>query len=193
MDGHMLSDFDIQIDILIMYQNVGETWNAICKDPMQWLQDWLGGQWSHAEVFAQEFNNRRPEQRKLLPKQWKAREVDGFLYRITPTLKGVELNAMMQDAKELGFVVVRFCGLQLDLAMPCTSRKRKLPQPSCTGKQYQIGDYFEGRECERPGHAFIPESSHWVPGRQQGACRLAHTQNTAAKRCREHSCVTSNV
>ena len=87
MDGHKLSDFDIQIDMFIMYQNVGETWNAICKDPLQWLQDSLGGHWSHAEVFAQEFNNRRPEQWKLLPKQWKAREVDGFLYRITPDLK----------------------------------------------------------------------------------------------------------
>ena len=131
-DGRTLSDFDLQIDMFIIYQNViGQTWNAICKHPLQWLEDSLGCHWSHAEVFAQEFGNRRDPRWKLLGKRWKAREMDGFLYRITPALKGIELTAMMHDAKGLGFAKVEFCRLQLDLvrdiAAEDSSRKRKLP------------------------------------------------------------------
>ena len=154
-DGRTLSDFDLQIDMFIIYQNViGQTWNAICKHPLQWLEDSLGCHWSHAEVFAQEFDNRRDPRWKLLGKRWKAREVDGFLYRITPALKGIELNAMMQDAKELGFVVVRFCPLQLDLARPCTSRKRKLKMRISRHAELkkiivEDEEVPRGKQCER--------------------------------------------
>ena len=39
--------------------------------------------------------------------------------------------------------------------------------------QYQIDDYFPGFECEVPvGPGWIPDGSHWVPGRAQGEYQL---------------------
>ena len=134
MDDHKLSDFNLQIDMLIMYQNVkGQTWKTIRKDPLQWLQDSLGGRhWSHAEVFAQDFDNRRAKPWKLIDSAtWRNRPhlVDGFLYRITPMRLPymVKVTArMMQDAERLGFMVVRSCPLQLDLRqVQRTHRKRR--------------------------------------------------------------------
>ena len=39
--------------------------------------------------------------------------------------------------------------------------------------KYQINEYFQGLECERPvGPGFIPDGSRWMPGRFQGEYKL---------------------